>query len=397
MSDPVAAHVSLEEINNKLGAWRDKYDDDMETINTKLDAIQESTYLAGQSTSYLASGRDDLYAAVVNILSLLEILNSNGSLNAQNLQSILLSGIGVCCDDTVPATGLVENQCAKAQEMIDKLLDILSDVGLTAAGGHMPTVTELVDAFTVGTPNGYVQLLSGADAGRLLTAMYAVGYGGIGQLGGINDDPIMKGLILNNFGTSESAQSSASGMRRFFTNGYDEPSNVIYCMVVLFSSLSVVNHLWDDPAIWSGDGYDNGLCGEEPPPEGEGFATWGFYSDEFTAVDELSFEAGHIDMQSPTDGNISPTPYDAPGGTLYVYLCSNGPEVDDRSTAVQLFSDDGLNTELLFVPYQTEVSWEYPSTRFIKTGVFGTGGAPSGNGRLIFSWTPGEAVTHCPE
>lgn len=396
MSDPVPAHVSLETIVSLLTEMRDNQATNQALNYELLDTIASILSSTRGYTSSIKTTTDNILTVLQDLSGIVEIGGNNNSLNNQTLQSILLSGIGVCCDDTVGATGLVDDQCAKAQEMIDKLLDILSDVGLTAEGGHMPTVTELVDAFTVGGPDGNVQLLSGADAGRLLSAMYQVGPGGIGQLGGINDDPIMKGLILNNFGTSDSAESSASGMRRFTTIGYDEPANVIYCMVVLFSSLSVVNHLWDDPAMWSGAGYDNGLCGEEPPPEGEGFATWGFFSDEFTLVDEYSFESGHIDMDSPTDGNISPTPYDTPGGTLYVYLCSNGPDVDDRDKSVYLYSDDGLNTPLLYVPYQTEVTWEYPETRFIKTGVFGTGGAPSGNGRLIFAWAPGEAATHCP-
>lgn len=396
MADPVPIHESLETIVGLLTEMRDANATQSAIANDLLDTIASILSSTRGFTASIDETTDNIYALLGDLAGTVELINNNGSVNAQNGQAIALSGIGVCCDDTTPATGTVDDQCAIAQEMIAKLLDILSAVGLDAEAGGMPTLDQLVNAFTVSEVGGTVSLLSQADAGRLLAALYDIGLGGMGDVGGVNDDPALKDVLLNIFGNSTSAQTSALGVRQMDSDVYDEPSKVIEAVKVLFSSISVVNHLWDSPALWSGSGYDNGICGEEPPVEGTGWFNAGDCTDTGIGPGNI---VGTFEMTGGGSGSLSPNGFAAHGlGPMYCRICANTTTQADKtvklwtmsgSTKVDLIGT-GVPDDVFTFTFPSEDSWGIemvdPGDPLLDTMCI----------YLVFGWSSAD-TEHCPE
>jgi len=413
MSDPRQAWIILEEISGRILAGNDaadtfygQFDNAMTTIQnylstiiTNTNDIKEGVYglysLEESNHAELMTLLNDMNGRIDGINAGVDTLNNNSSLNAQNLQNLIIGGVGACCDDITPITGTPDAMCQKAQQLIAGMYSFTLFVADATSGGVLPTVADVQRAFTVLDADGIpTVLISTTDANKVVAAIAAVGAGSMEMIQDLSGDTDLNAAIKAILGVASNSTQAYNAVQSIDPDDRSQSPAIVKAYLSFFAQ-SVINALWDTTPIFTGEGYDDD-CGGPPPFDGSGFKPVSFLIPQ-DGTDTFDTIGSTIDMQNGGSGNMLPTPYPVNGELVHAWLCFN--QTDNEDTAIALGTIDGdLGSVFTTINPGEDNTFIMPNQRFLYAfGYHRAAETGTGTAWINFAWEGSDASLNCPE
>lgn len=310
------------------------------TIDTNLSDVLSNTNL--------------IQGDLLSIVGLIETLNSNGALNAQNAQIIQLSGIGACCDDIAIPGDKPTYLCAKSQSLIDRVFIAFNTLANTFTGPNLPTAEQIQYLFRFNQYGPFVpSYMTKSEAGQLLQGLQQRGFSGIENIGSLgNNFDLIETIrqIINDAPNADAAFNQLQSAN-FLSQGVPEPWN---SFIRLGFTRTMFADLYSTDGFISGDGYDNEVCGPPGPPPPDWSATHNLLIDDSPVDSSTHSRILAPPSEGPPDGGrfgvrltLNDEFYN--GATVYrmpdLEVVGSLDNVDDEVTFELNSNDTGLRIE----------------------------------------------------
>lgn len=202
-------------------------------------------------------------------VTLLELLGQNGSINAQNAQTLQLASFGACCDVIELPLSVPDDLCQRAQAVFDivaQAADKLCELQATAIVPDATVIREMFNYPTINPRNPY--LITEAEANAIMGYIAQRGNSGLGALCDLNT---RTSLIFSYLGLFVGSPLAADVKGKIDGNLLDtsEIDLGMAGIIKLLLSASIVRLIYDSEIDVQAGSYDAGACGDTPPVEWE--------------------------------------------------------------------------------------------------------------------------------
>lgn len=201
------------------------------------------------------------------IYRLLETLNNNTALNAQNAQTLQLASFNACCDDPFLPIGVPPDLCQRAQAVFDIVAAFAQDLCELQATAFVPDaafVRELMLHPEINARNPY--LITPSEANAIVAYIAQRGNSGLAALCDLATRTDLLSSYLLIFADSQSAAVVNGRIQGNAINTGEIDLGMAGIIKLLFST-SIVGLIYDSEIDVQADSYDAGACGDVPPPE----------------------------------------------------------------------------------------------------------------------------------
>lgn len=350
----------------------DDYYAQIEGISIKLSNINTQLISIGNTLSdnlpgipyYLGVIQQPILEAIRDAL---ELLNNNGSQNAQNAQTLQISGALACCDNFTPTENIPADLCQRAQALATRMQTLWGKIADFAYQGTVPTREQLRQLYNFvdwDTLSPYK--ISDSDIVDLQGELLSVGVSNLGLMTGAQSDDTLFASVVNLIFNAGSAAQAIAQLQTYALN-IGEADPIIKVLIHKTFTPTLINYVFAAGSTMGQEAFDENYCGEVDPP------------DDFDYIDRFDL----LVDDSPTtlstaDFNFAPGESVGPGDQFCVAIIASSGAAFGGGQVITVPNEDLVGT---FSDVGDEVCY------YIEQGVSSLSvqfnGAPEGENYIV--------------